>query len=132
MTSTISRLFLALTLVGLLGCKQGRGDTCFEDNDCSGALVCCKGTASATARGMCLDEDETCSDPPPEEIDMGERGEIDLGADLGSEEDLGTVDMGEEETDAGPEDAGAEDDLGPEDGGPEDMGEPDLGGEDLG
>ncbi|MBO6934036.1 MAG: hypothetical protein JJ863_03650 [Deltaproteobacteria bacterium] len=130
-TSVISRLFLALALAGLFGCKQGRGDTCFEDNDCSGALVCCKATATATVRGVCLQEGEMCSDPPPEEIDMGERDPVDFGiSDLGTEDDLGTADLGPE--DGGPEDAGTEDDLGPEDGGLEDMGEADLGDEDAG
>lgn len=121
-TSLISRLLLALALAGLLGCKQEEGDTCWEDNDCSGALVCCKASGSATDRGVCLPALETCVDPEPEPRDLGQ-------ADLGDPEDMGeALDLGEES------DLGAESDLGvEEDGGPEDMGaEEDMGPDDMG
>ncbi len=127
-TSLISRLLLALALAGLLGCKQERGDTCIEDDDCSGALVCCKSSAVASERGMCLPEEETCVDstedmgPPPVEDDMGTETDMGEALDMGEELDMGEAD------DGGPEDMGAA-----EDGGPEDMGAADDGGaEDLG
>jgi len=126
-TSLFSRLFLALSFIVSFGCKQEQGDTCIEDDDCSGSLICaCKGSASA--RGLCMPDETECGDPPPEELDFGMIEEVDLGTDLGPE-DMGSDDMGE--GDAGAEDGGIEVDLGA-DGGAEDMGEPDLGTEDMG
>jgi hypothetical protein len=124
-TSLISRLLLALALAGLLGCEQEEGDTCWEDDDCSGALVCCKSSPSARERGTCLPAAETCADIDPD------GGPPDLGMDMGAEGDLGTdggeLDLGAEE-DGGPEDMGADEDGGPEDGGSEDMGADEDGG----
>lgn len=132
-TSLIPRLFLALALAGLFGCKQEAGDTCREDNDCSGALVCCKPTAGATQRGTCRPEGEECSDVDPDPIDFGPPEEIDLGTDLGPV-DMGDTDMGEDDADGGPESDLGPGDLGTDesDGGPGDMGEADLGDEDMG
>jgi len=132
-TSLISRLLLALALAGLLGCKQEEGDTCWEDDDCSGALVCCKPEPRVELRGSCLPAGEPCVDPDRDPADLGS---ADFGTedDMGAESDMGEeLDMGEQldsgaEADGGPEDMGAE-----EDGGPDDMGaDPDGGDEDMG
>jgi hypothetical protein len=46
------------------GCPGEEGEVCFEDGDCSSGLVCCKTTASATARGRCYPTTESCSVAP--------------------------------------------------------------------
>lgn len=129
-TSLISRLLLALALAGLFGCTQEEGETCYEDDDCSGALVCCKPEPGVNERGTCREDRLVCMDEPPVLMDLGpleDLGSADLGSgDLGPEPDMGESDAGEAE------DMGGADDLGT-DGGPDDMGgEPDLGDEDMG
>lgn len=100
------------------GCKAGEGDSCKEEDDCSGMLMCCKASLSATARGTCRD---SCEEPvdsgPMPDVPMTDSMVDDAGDDAG-EEDAGDVDAGE---DAGEADAG--DDAGDTDAGPDDAGE---------
>lgn len=125
--------FAAVLGAAIAGCKAGRGDPCKEPNDCSGNLMCCKATPSATARGVCQ---PTCEDMMDDAGPM-DSGSEDAGMDAG-EQDAGDEDAGPQDagtdgsadedagTDAGPEDAGtdgsAEDagtDAGPVDAGPD-------------
>lgn len=107
-------LFALLTLGA---CKAGSGDACKEENDCSGSLVCCKaGSASSTARGVCL---PMCESP---DAGMGvDSGTVDSGTDAGSDAGTEELDAGE---DASTEDAGS--DAGAEDAGT-DAGDEDAG-----
>jgi hypothetical protein len=118
--------FGLFALLALGACKAGSGDACKEENDCSGSLVCCKaGSASSTARGVCL---PMCESPDSGVgVDSG-MGGTDAGTDSGTEE----LDAGEDASteDAGSDDAGSED-AGSEDAGSEDAGT-DAGDEDAG
>jgi hypothetical protein len=63
--STLRFQLLAFSLAFIAtGCTGSDGDVCFEDGDCSSGLVCCKTTASATARGRCLPVEDRCSVAP--------------------------------------------------------------------
>jgi hypothetical protein len=46
---------LGFLFVGVLlaGCPAEEGEVCYRDDDCTGGLMCCKTSASATARGRC-------------------------------------------------------------------------------
>ena len=111
--------FGLFALLALGACKAGSGDACKEENDCSGNLLCCKaGSASSTARGVCLPMCESPdsgvgvdsgtggtdagTDSGTEELDAGEAASTE---DAGTDEDAGTEDAG---TDAGDEDAGTD------------------------
>jgi hypothetical protein len=110
--------FGLFALLALGACKADSGDACKEENDCSGNLVCCKaGSASSTARGVCL---PSCEVPDSGVVDSGasDSGTTDAGVDSGTEEQDAGEDASTE--DAGAEDAGAEDagvDAGEEDAG---------------
>lgn len=116
--------FGLFALLALGACKAGSGDACKEENDCSGSLLCCKaGSASSTARGVCL--------PMCESPDSGVRvdsGTGDSGTDAGTDSSTEELDAGE---DASTEDAGSDEDAGTEDAGAEDAGT-DAGDEDAG
>jgi hypothetical protein len=109
--------FGLFALLALSACKAGSGDACKEENDCSGSLLCCKaGSASSTARGVCL--------PMCESPDSGtgvDSGTVDSGTDSGTDAGTEELDAGE---DASTEDAGS--DAGAEDAGT-DAGDEDAG-----
>lgn len=119
-------MLLAFALVVSVGCKAGEGDSCKEEDDCSGSLLCCKASLSATARGTCR---TSCDEP----VDSGPRPDVptidammdDAGEDAAEDagEDADIDDAGEDAADdAGTDDAGedAGEDAGTEDAGPED------------
>ncbi len=66
----MKRLLLALAAAGVLGgafaaCKQGKGDRCQIDDDCTSGLVCNKATNTCqetTGGGI----DATVPDAPPD------------------------------------------------------------------
>ena len=97
-----------VALASLSGCKQEAGDTCLEDDDCEGNLVCCMPTMFRTEgeflRGSCLPEGETCA-----ATDLGTGEMEDFGAeDFGAGMDFGADDQGIA-TDASSDDGGAVD-----------------------
>jgi hypothetical protein len=85
------------------GCAQGEGEVCQLHSDCESELVCCKPSASVTARGVCA---RSCSGM------MGDAGsEQDAGRDAGATEDAGTGSDASMKSDGAPaEDAGADTD----------------------
>lgn len=141
--------FVFTLTVGLVGCKGADGDTCKENNDCSGTLVCCR--VGANERGSCGLTCDTATDSGP--LDSGptvDSGPIesdaaimsdaeamtDAGADAGpdaAETDSGPADVGvdanaedagtdagsDADTDAGATDAGPDADAGMTDAGPD-------------
>jgi len=121
-------LFSASALLGLASCEGAAGDVCQLDGDCETGLVCCKGSASLTDRGVCA---VSCLavDAGARDLGTADAGPGDLGADDASEPlDLAmSVDLGADagDLDAGPGDAG----TGADDAGVSDAGE---GAADLG
>jgi hypothetical protein len=59
----MKRLVLVALLVGVVGCKQGKGDRCQVNSDCQDNLVC------STATGTCTGEETTGIDAtvPPQD-----------------------------------------------------------------
>lgn len=114
---------LALVL-GLAGCAAEKGDPCKEDNDCSGGLMCCKSTFSASARGTCLpscemgDQDAGPVDSGPGDAGPEDAGPTDAAADAPADaatdaaadagSDAAADAAADAGADAGPEDAGAD------------------------
>jgi hypothetical protein len=140
-SSLLAWALSASALLGLASCEGAAGDVCQLDSDCETGLLCCKGSASLTDRGVCA---VSCLgvDAGPRDLGAADAGSSDLGAqDAGEPLDLAmSVDLG---VDAGPDDAGTIDagsmpadlgaasDLGVEpmsdDAGSADAGEPDGG-----
>ncbi|MEM7606708.1 MAG: hypothetical protein AAF411_15235, partial [Myxococcota bacterium] len=48
----------AVALLLLSACKAGNGDSCKENNDCSGSLICCGGNTGG--RGFCQAPEAVC------------------------------------------------------------------------
>ncbi|MBW2463777.1 MAG: hypothetical protein JRH11_19155 [Deltaproteobacteria bacterium] len=81
--SKILAILLPLAALCLLGCPADHGEVCFAHGDCSSGLVCCKTTASSTARGRCLGPDERCgvADRPDASVDASTDASTDGGTD---------------------------------------------------
>jgi hypothetical protein len=126
----LARLLIitAVVVACLAGCKAGVGQPCREENDCSGSLICCKPTASASERGTC---ERSCEriDAGPGDAGMGDDSGTDAAVDAGDDAGDGGEDAGMD--DAGPGDAGDED-AAPEDAGPGDADGPDAAPPDAG
>ncbi|MEM9071235.1 MAG: hypothetical protein AAGE52_22175 [Myxococcota bacterium] len=107
-------LVFSLFLV-ISGCKAGVGDSCFEENDCEGSLLCCKASFDPNTRGTC---DRSCdardaggggtdSGAADTGVDAGEDTGVDAGEDAGED---ASVDAATEDatTDGATEDAAAD------------------------
>jgi len=125
----------AFALLGLASCEGAAGAVCQLDSDCETGLLCCKGSASLTDRGVCA---VSCLavDAGPRDLGVSDAGPGDQGVgpeDAGDPSDLSmSVDLGEDAAapDAGPIDLGASPDLGEDAGPPGDVDastEPDAG-----
>ncbi len=117
-------LLSATALLGLASCEGASGDVCQLDGDCETGLVCCKGSASLTDRGVCAASclavdagarDLGAADAGADDLGADDAGEpidlamsVDLGDDAGAE-DAGAVDSGAVDSGVGAEDAGAAD-----------------------
>ncbi|MFT5356338.1 MAG: hypothetical protein ACI9KE_003561 [Polyangiales bacterium] len=99
-SSSFSFLALVFTFfASLAGCKGADGDTCKENDDCSGTLMCCRAVVSEP-RGSCGVTCDMARDSGPS-IDSGPA------PDSGPVSDSGPMmsDVPVDATDGGPQDA---------------------------
>ncbi len=109
----LGSLLIAFALVA--ACKAGEGESCFEENDCNGSLLCCKASFDPNARGTCAMSCEARDAGPGFDAGPGDAA-VDAGPGDAAPEDAGfdaAVDTGP--GDAAPGDGGF--DAAPGDGG---------------
>lgn len=152
LSSLLAWVLSAGALLGLASCEGAAGAVCQLDGDCETGLLCCKGSASLTDRGVCAVSclavdagtrdlgvgDAGVGDAGAEDLGANDAGEpldlamsVDLGADAESD-DAGAPDAGDAPVDLGAAlDLGAGSDLGggaaSDDAGAGDAGDPDAG-----
>jgi hypothetical protein len=124
--TALTALLLAAPLL-LAGCKQGEGDRCQLDEDCSEGLRCCYQVANPSAQDI-IETGGTCT--PNDKCTLKQDASIgdDLGSDLGAD---GTT-PDDAKVDAPAADSAPKPDTGKPDTGKPDTGTPDTGTPDTG